>query len=221
MGAAARPPFGCGRYRPSERQISHWSLRRGDEIVAQRQGFDERSPYQVCVSGAKQAPRQIGWRGLMPGHPDNLADSVRKPSSLGPWPLFATRSPASPTRVEHSPRVLGPNQDELRKSVREWYRRTFGVSIDVVAQGIYSGARRQRATRAIGSGALACSARGDGGRPVRQGRASTSSRSGGGAPSNTRISGTLASWSRPASARRDSLGMFLLRARRWIAEAAG
>ena len=143
--------------RPSERQISHWSLRRGgDEIVVQRQGFDERSPYQVCVSGAEQAPRQIGWRGLIPGHPDNLANwAGAQVDALRAWArgvryLQCPRSLlASPfTRVEHSPRVLGPNgqdtplalaaDDELRKSVREWYRRTFGVSIDVVAQGIYS-----------------------------------------------------------------------------------
>ncbi len=44
--------------------------------------------------------------------------------------------------------VIGPNghdtplalaaDDELRESVREWYSKAFGVSIDVVAQGSYS-----------------------------------------------------------------------------------
>ena len=143
--------------RPSERHISKWSLRRGgDEIVVQREGFDERSPYSVCISGTEQAPRQIGWRGLIPGQPDNLTDwAVAQVDALRSWALGVRylQCPrsllASPfTMVESAPRVLGPSgqdtplmlaaDDELRKSVRGWYRRTFGVSIDVVAQGSYS-----------------------------------------------------------------------------------
>ena len=143
--------------RPSERQISHWSLRRGrDEIVVERQGFEERSPYGVSVSGTEQTPRLISWRGLIPVQPDNLAswagvqvDALRAWAS-GVRYLQCPRSlHASPFTIpEHSPRVLGPSgkgtplalaaNDELRESVREWYRRAFGVSIDVVAQGSYS-----------------------------------------------------------------------------------
>ena len=104
--------------RPSERQISHWSLRRGsDEVVVERQGFDERSLYGVSVSGTGQDPRQISWRGLIPGQPDNLASwAVAQVVALRAWAsgvryLQCPRSLlASPfTMVEHSPRVLGPS----------------------------------------------------------------------------------------------------------------
>ena len=143
--------------RPSERQVSDWSLRSdGHEIVVQRQGFDERSPYQVLVSGTEQDPRQIDWRGLIPRQPDNLAAWVEAGvNSLKAWALGVRHLPCprslleSPfTTGEHSPLVLGPNgrdaplamaaDDDLRESVREWYRRAFGVGIDVVAQGSYS-----------------------------------------------------------------------------------
>ena len=143
--------------RPSERQISDWSLRSdGHEVVVRRQGFDERSPYQVHVSGTAQDPRQIDWRGLIPRQPDNLATWVEaRVNGLEAWALGVRHLPCprslleSPfTTVEHSPLVLGPNgrdaplalaaDDDLRESVREWYRRAFGVGIDVVAQGSYS-----------------------------------------------------------------------------------
>ena len=143
--------------RPSERQISDWRLRSGnDEIVVQRQGFDERSPYVVFISGTKQEPQQIRWRGLLPGKPNNLAlladaqvEAIRA-WARGVRYLKCPRSLlASPfTMVEQSPMALGPSgqdtplalaaDDQLRESVREWYRRVFGVSIDVVAQGSYS-----------------------------------------------------------------------------------
>ena len=143
--------------RPSERQISRWSLSGGsDEIVVERQRFDEQSPYTVSVSGKEQDPRQIGWQGLIPGQPDTLAPwAGAKIDALRTWAL-GVRYLRCPRRllpspfitVEHSPRVLGPSgqdaplalaaDDELRASVREWYRKAFGVSIDVVAQGSYS-----------------------------------------------------------------------------------
>ena len=143
--------------RPSERQISAWSLRSdGHEVVVERQGFDKRSPYKVDVSGKAQESQEIDWRGLIPEQPNNLADWIAdnaktlKAWALGVRHLRCPRSLlASPfTMVEHSPVDLGPNgqntplalaaDDQLRESVREWYRGVFGVSIDVVAQGSYS-----------------------------------------------------------------------------------
>ena len=142
---------------PSKRQIFHWSLMSGGrEVVVERKGFDERSPYAVSISGKMQEPRQIGWRGLMPGQPDNLTEwASTQVDTLRAWGhgiryLQCPRSlVASPfTMVEHSPKVLGPSgkytplalaaDDELRASVRDWYRKTFGVNLDVVAQGTYS-----------------------------------------------------------------------------------
>ena len=140
-----------------ERQISAWSLiSDGQEVAVERQGFEGEDLYKVCVSGTVQDPRHIGWRGLLPEQPDNLADWVGGTTkALKTWtsgvrhlrcPRSLLASPFSV--VEHSPTVLGPDgqytplalaaDDELRESVREWYRGTFGVSIDVVAQGSYS-----------------------------------------------------------------------------------
>ena len=143
--------------RRSERQISDWNLRSdGDEIVVRRQGFDEHSPYDVLVSGTALKPRQIDWQGLVPRQPDNLAGWVEaRVGALKAWALGVRHLPCprslleSPfTAVDHSPLVLGPNgryaplalaaDDDLRESVREWYRGAFGVSIDVAAQGSYS-----------------------------------------------------------------------------------
>ena len=143
--------------RPSERQISNWSLRRGDdEVELNRQGFDEQSSYAVSISGAEQTARQIGWRGLIPRQPDKLADWVgtqvnairawasgvhylQCPRSLRPSPFLA---------VDHRPQFLGSRgqaaplvlaaDGKLRECVRKWYRTVFGVSLDVVAQGSYS-----------------------------------------------------------------------------------
>ena len=143
--------------RPSKRQISEWSLRGdGHEVAVQRQGFGELDPYKVLVSGTAQDPRQIGWRGLIPWQPNNLADRVGaqvrvlKAWAIGVRHLQCPRSLiTSPfTTVELLPLVLGPDgrdaplalaaDDELRESVRDWYRSTFELSIDVVAQGSYS-----------------------------------------------------------------------------------
>lgn len=142
---------------PSERQISEWSLMSDDQKVAvERQGFDRGALYKVCISGRAQEPRQIGWRGLLPEQPNNLADWVgASANAFKAWASGVRHLPcprrllASPfTPIEHSPIELGPNgqntplalaaDDELRESVREWYRRTFGVSLDVAAQGSYS-----------------------------------------------------------------------------------
>ena len=143
--------------RPSERQISDWSIRSdGKEVVVQRMGFDEWSPYRILVSGTEQEPRPMAWHGLIPRKADGLADWVgARARALASWargvrhlqcPRHLHASPF--TRVEHLSRILGPRgqhtplalaaDDELRESVRNWYRRVFGVSIDVVAQGSYS-----------------------------------------------------------------------------------
>ena len=142
---------------PSERQISDWSLSSGDdEIRLNRRSFDRYSDYRVSVSGTRPAPRGISWRGLLPRKPDRLADWLEaRVTALQAWGLGVRhlRCPrsllASPfSAEEHLPMAIGPNghdtplalaaDDELRESVREWYSKAFGVSIDVVAQGSYS-----------------------------------------------------------------------------------
>ena len=143
--------------RPPARQVSDWHLASsGDEIVLQRLGFDDRSDYDVSVSGTAPQRRHILWRGLIPLRSNDLADwaearidalqrwalgirHVRCPRSLLPSPFVTP---------ENSPLVLGPDgrntplalaaDDELRESVRKWYRNAFGETIDIVAQGTYS-----------------------------------------------------------------------------------
>ena len=139
--------------RAPERQILDWRLEQGDRLlVAQRQGFGEASEYRVSEPTAEPT---VAWRGLLPARPGELAEWVapqarafagwaagvrhlRCPRSLLPSPFLAT---------EVAPATIGPDgrdtplalaaDDALRESVRDWYRRTFGVRIDVAAQGKY------------------------------------------------------------------------------------
>ena len=142
--------------RAPERQISEWRLRSsGREIAAERQGFDESSDYRISVPGASPEPRPIAWRGLLPGQPGTLGDWVgsqvddlrlwaagvrhlRCPRRLLPPPFGkAERAPASiGSDGRHTPLALAAD-DALRESVRDWYRKTFGVRIDLAAQGRY------------------------------------------------------------------------------------
>ena len=143
--------------RPSARQIAEWRLANGgDEVVAERQGLDDRSDYLVSVSGATPQPRQLEWRGLLPLQPNNLAGwAEARVHTLRSWArgvrhLRCPRSLLAPLfrTPENPPAVLGPNglhtplvlaaDHELRESVRKWYRNAFGETIDVAAQGIYS-----------------------------------------------------------------------------------
>ena len=143
--------------RTSERQISDWRLQsRAQEIVAERQGFGEMSEYRVSVAGASSMLRPIAWRGLLPRQPRMLADwlspqvddlrtwttgirHLRCPRRLLPSPFRASeRAPASiGPDGRYTPLTLAAD-DALRESVRDWYGKTFGVRIDLVAQGRYS-----------------------------------------------------------------------------------
>ena len=142
--------------RTPERQISDWRLQSNDrEIVAERRGFGETSDYQISVPGESPDLRPIAWRGLLPKHPHALADWIGPPlDALEAWAAGVRhlRCPRrllpSPFRAaERAPANIGPDgrdtplalaaDDELRESVRDWYRKTFGVRIDLVAQGSY------------------------------------------------------------------------------------
>ena len=143
--------------RPPVRQVAEWRLASDDdEIVLKRLGFDDRLGYQVSVSGSTQHSRKLLWRRLIPTQPNELAgwagarvDALQSwalgvrhlqcPRKLFPSPFV---TPEIPPEVmgpdgEYSPLLLAAN-DELRESVRKWYRSTFGTTIDVVAQGPYS-----------------------------------------------------------------------------------
>ena len=142
--------------RPSERQISAWSLKSvSDSVEVERTGFEGRSPYIVLDSGTKRASRPITWKGLIPREADKLADWIEpRLGALETWatgvrhlqcPRYLLPSPF--IAVEHSTVSLGPKgqntplalaaDDELRELVREWYRKVFGVTIDIAAQGTY------------------------------------------------------------------------------------
>ncbi len=142
--------------RPPERQISDWRLRSNNrEIVAERHGFGETSEYLVSVPGKSPKPRTVVWRGLIPRPPEALAEWVARPvDALGAW-AAGVRHLRCPRRLlpspflaaERSPASIGSDggdtplalaaDDTLRESVRDWYRKTFGVRIDIVAQGSY------------------------------------------------------------------------------------
>ncbi len=142
--------------RTPERQIADWRLRSNDrEIVADRQGFGEPSDYRISVPGASPDLRPVVWRGLLPKQPHALADWIGpQVDALATWAAGVRhlRCPRrllpSPFRApERAPAGIGPDgrdtplalaaDDVLRESVRGWYRKTFGVRIDIVAQGSY------------------------------------------------------------------------------------
>ena len=139
-----------------ERQISKWRLQsNGREVVAERQGFGEASDYLISVPAASPELRPVTWRGLLPKHPHSLADWIGpQRDALATWaggvrhlrcPRRLRSSPFPAT--ERAPASIGPDgcdtplalaaDDGLRESVRDWYRKTFGVRIDLVAQGRY------------------------------------------------------------------------------------
>jgi hypothetical protein len=142
---------------PSERQVSDWRLKSDHgEIHAQRQGFGGVSEYRVSGAGAPSDLRTVFWRGLIPQQRDELAPWVGSPvDALKAWaagvrhlrcPRCLVSSPFLAS--EHSLGSIGSDgrdaplvlaaDDALRDSVRNWYRNTFGVRIDVVADGRYS-----------------------------------------------------------------------------------
>ena len=142
--------------RPSERQISDWRLTSGGrEIVAERQGFGATSDYRISMPGAEPEFRTVAWRGLLPTRPVELAAwAAPQVDAFAGW-AAGVRHLRCPRRllpppfpaVEHAPTAIGSDgrdtplalaaDDALRESVRDWYRRTFGARIDVVAQGKY------------------------------------------------------------------------------------
>ena len=143
--------------KPSERQISHWHMTSDDrEIELQSTGFDDRAEYDVSISGAALQRRRLRWHGLIPLLPKDLANwADERVADLRRWGL-GVRHLQCPRSIvtspfiapESPPAVLGPNgqdaplvlaaDDELRTSVRKWYRSAFGDTIDIVAQGTYS-----------------------------------------------------------------------------------
>lgn len=142
--------------RPPARQIADWRLTSdGNELALHRSGFDDQSDYRVSVSGAAPVRRPIGWRGLIPitggrtvwAEPrfDALRSwalgvrHLRCPRNLLPSPFVTPENMPAGFEPDgaHTPLALAAN-DELRKSVRNWFRNTFGVAIDVAAQGNFS-----------------------------------------------------------------------------------
>ena len=142
--------------RTPERQISNWRLHSdGREIAAERQDFGASPDYRVSLTGESPHLRPVAWRGLLPRQPDALADWIGpRTNALETWAggIRHLRCPRrllpSPFRAaERGPGDIGPDgrytplaladDDELRGSVRDWYRKTFGVRVDLAAQGSY------------------------------------------------------------------------------------
>ena len=112
-------------------------------------------PRRISVAGQSPDLRPVTWRGLLPKHPHALADWIgpqldaletwaagvrhlRCPRRLLPSPFRAAeRAPANIRPDGRDTPLALAADDELRESVRDWYRKTFGVRIDLVAQGSY------------------------------------------------------------------------------------
>ncbi len=142
--------------RTSERQISDWRLQSGDrEIVAERQGFNKAADYRISVPGDSPDLRPLIWRGLLPAQPHALADWIGpQADALRAW-AAGVRHLRCPRHLrasalhasERAPASIGPDgrdsplalaaDETLLESVQDWYRKTFGVPIDFVAQGRY------------------------------------------------------------------------------------
>ncbi len=141
--------------RTSERQISDWRLQsHGREIVANRQGFGTSSDYRISIPGESPQLRPLVWRGLLPKRSGELAAWIAtQVDALETW-AAGVRHLRCPRRLlssfpatERAPASIGADghqtplalaaDDELREAVRNWYRKTFGTRIDLVAQGRY------------------------------------------------------------------------------------
>lgn len=145
------PPY------PPERQVYDWRLASdGNVIELKRFGFDDQLRYEVDAPGMTTQIAQLQWRRLIPVLPNELVAwarprldalqswshgirHLRSPRELGPSPFVTPETP---------PAALGPHgenasllvaaNDELRESVRTWYRNAFATTLNVVAQGTYS-----------------------------------------------------------------------------------
>ena len=141
---------------PSERQISNWRFNYGrDQIEAERESVDPQSPYRVSVSEEQNGESQINWRGLFPRKPHRLPEWIdAQANEIRRWAngvryLMCPRSiPSSPLTLDESissvneasgttaPMILAAD-DDLKNSVREWYRTAFGISPDLKVYGKY------------------------------------------------------------------------------------
>ena len=143
--------------RPPERLLFTWRLKRNDrEVVAELQGFDAGAEYVVSAKGEKPRHESLDWRGLLPRDPAALAPWVRShvdefrhwatgirhlrcPRRLGMSPFLAPEAASTGIGPDGSdaPLVLAADA-ALREAVRDWYGATFGVRIDIAAQGRYA-----------------------------------------------------------------------------------
>ena len=142
--------------RPPRRQISNWIMRcDAREVRLSKEGLEERSPYNVRVSGVEMPPRQVAWQGLLPQQPGSLEDWAEEAANdLKAWTAGVghlrcpRRLPNGPFPIpERPPGHLGPlgentalalaADDDLREAVSNWYRSVFGVAIDVRGVGGY------------------------------------------------------------------------------------
>lgn len=146
-----------GPSRSPARQIADWSLTSGvNKITLQRSGFDDQSDYRLSASGRPAQPRHVDWRGLIPLLPVDLAHwAEARFDALRSWAL-GVRHLRCPRRLLPSPFVtpetapvfFAPDgssaslllaaDEDLRESVRNWYRAAFGVAIDVAVLGGFS-----------------------------------------------------------------------------------
>lgn len=140
----------------SEQQLNYWSLRnQNDEVEAIRESLNEEAPYRIAISGVIQDQQQVNWRGLLPKRPNTFPDwtnekidAIREWASGVRYLKYPRSFPASRlARNDDLPALhdatgatasrLFAADDDLRDSVREWYRCVFGVSIEMKTKADY------------------------------------------------------------------------------------
>ncbi len=138
--------------KPSESEglIDYWSLRaQSDQVEAKRKSLDKEAPYGVIVKGVNQGEQTIRWRGLLPAKdnifPDWLSekmDSIKEWASDVRYLKFPRSFPTSRLSLSnYSPNIFDSTgatvpfvfatNDDLRDSVREWYRNVFGCALEI------------------------------------------------------------------------------------------
>ena len=141
----------------SERQIAEWRMiSGGGEIRAERLSLDESPNYRFSLTGKSDQVQEARWNGLLPVEPRALASWVGTGAEMlhdwarGVRHLVCPRTliPSPFPTGGQAPSVLGVNgrnaplllasDDQLRDSVRSWYRDAFGVSLEIRSQGAYS-----------------------------------------------------------------------------------
>ena len=139
-----------GPFGRSAGQIRAWRLsdERGETTV-RRQGLDANAGYAVQTDQGAPRRENVVWRGILPKQPEVLHPEIASPvDDLRAWargvryltsprphdrlPILAQEVPRSRPDSDGRDALSAPaTSGWLRDEVAEWFRKTFGVPVDV------------------------------------------------------------------------------------------